>query len=143
MRALQARLDPARADDPPTTLQAFACGLAAGMLAKLGTHPLDVAKKRFQVAGLQRSTRYGQVGGVGGVGGQAGPETLLSARCVGVGAGGASGSALCKVHHHQQAAEGLQASVVYPILPAEMRAYALLPKHVPLGRAARNPAGKV
>lgn len=32
------------------------------MLAKLGTHPLDVAKKRFQVAGLQRSTRYGQVG---------------------------------------------------------------------------------
>ena len=32
-------------------------------MAKLGTHPLDVAKKRLQVAGLQRSTRYGQVGG--------------------------------------------------------------------------------
>lgn len=30
-------------------MQAFVCGLAAGMLAKLGTHPLDVAKKRFQV----------------------------------------------------------------------------------------------
>lgn len=32
----------------------FLCGLAAGMVAKLGTHPLDVAKKRFQVchAGL-------------------------------------------------------------------------------------------
>ena len=27
----------------------FFCGLAAGMIAKLGTHPLDVAKKRFQV----------------------------------------------------------------------------------------------
>ena len=36
------------------------CGLAAGTIAKLGTHPLDVAKKRFQVAGLQRSSRYGQ-----------------------------------------------------------------------------------
>lgn len=59
---LQARMDPAHADTPPGSLQAFACGLAAGMLAKLGTHPLDVAKKRFQVAGLQRSARYGQVG---------------------------------------------------------------------------------
>jgi len=29
-------------------LDRFLCGLAAGMLAKLGTHPLDVAKKRFQ-----------------------------------------------------------------------------------------------
>ena len=28
----------------------FLCGLAAGTLAKLGTHPLDLAKKRFQVA---------------------------------------------------------------------------------------------
>ena len=27
----------------------FLCGLAAGAVAKLGTHPLDVAKKRFQV----------------------------------------------------------------------------------------------
>ena len=26
----------------------FFCGLAAGALAKMGTHPLDVAKKRFQ-----------------------------------------------------------------------------------------------
>ncbi|KAF8064540.1 thiamine diphosphate carrier 2 [Scenedesmus sp. PABB004] len=40
-------------------LQAFACGLAAGLLAKLGSHPLDVAKKRYQVAGLPRSLRYG------------------------------------------------------------------------------------
>ena len=58
-------MDPAHADDPPTSVQAFVCGLAAGMLAKLGTHPLDVAKKRFQVAGLQRSARYGQVCGWG------------------------------------------------------------------------------
>jgi solute carrier family 25 (mitochondrial thiamine pyrophosphate transporter), member 19 len=41
-------------------LQAFACGLASGVIAKLGTHPLDVAKKRFQVAGLQRSVAYGE-----------------------------------------------------------------------------------
>lgn len=38
----------------------FVCGLAAGTLAKLGTHPLDVAKKRFQVAGLARSMSYGK-----------------------------------------------------------------------------------
>ncbi|KAI3429728.1 hypothetical protein D9Q98_010043 [Chlorella vulgaris] len=56
----RARMDPARADDPASGLQIFACGLAAGMLAKLATHPLDVAKKRFQVAGLQRSVSYGQ-----------------------------------------------------------------------------------
>ena len=37
----------------------FLCGLFAGILAKLGTHPMDVAKKRFQVAGLARSTAYG------------------------------------------------------------------------------------
>ena len=29
------------------------------MLAKLVSHPLDVAKKRYQVAGLQRSLSYG------------------------------------------------------------------------------------
>ena len=46
---LQVRLDPAQADEAPSSMQAFVCGLAAGMLAKLGTHPLDVAKKRFQV----------------------------------------------------------------------------------------------
>lgn len=38
-------------------LQAFACGLVAGLVAKLVTHPLDVAKKRYQVAGLQRSLK--------------------------------------------------------------------------------------
>lgn len=32
-----------------SSLQHFMCGLAAGTLAKLATHPLDVAKKRFQV----------------------------------------------------------------------------------------------
>lgn len=34
-------------------LQAFTCGLAAGLLAKLGSHPLDVAKKRYQVRALE------------------------------------------------------------------------------------------
>ncbi len=38
-------------------LSSFVCGLAAGLCAKLATHPLDVAKKRYQVAGLQRSLR--------------------------------------------------------------------------------------
>lgn len=37
----------------------FICGLAAGTAAKLATHPLDVAKKRYQVAGLARSSAYG------------------------------------------------------------------------------------
>lgn len=37
----------------------FTCGFLAGLLSKLATHPLDVAKKRYQVAGLQRSLNYG------------------------------------------------------------------------------------
>lgn len=37
----------------------FVCGLAAGAAAKLATHPLDVAKKRYQVAGLARAPGYG------------------------------------------------------------------------------------
>ena len=37
----------------------FSCGFLAGLMAKLATHPLDVAKKRYQVAGLQRSLAYG------------------------------------------------------------------------------------
>lgn len=56
-------------------LENFFCGLAAGpgristfrlhicvlgIVSKLVTHPLDVVKKRYQVAGLQRSLRYGQ-----------------------------------------------------------------------------------
>lgn len=41
-------------------LKAFVAGLCSGTIAKLGTHPLDVAKKRYQVAGLARSTRYGE-----------------------------------------------------------------------------------
>jgi len=42
----------------------FCAGFAAGLLAKSAIHPLDVVKKRFQVAGLQRSTHYGQSVGV-------------------------------------------------------------------------------
>ncbi|CAG9463524.1 unnamed protein product [Pedinophyceae sp. YPF-701] len=37
----------------------FLCGLAAGVCSKVVTHPLDVVKKRYQVAGLRRSLRYG------------------------------------------------------------------------------------
>lgn len=37
----------------------FLCGLMAGVASKLASHPLDVAKKRYQVAGLQRSLSYG------------------------------------------------------------------------------------
>ncbi|CAI5529243.1 unnamed protein product [Closterium sp. Naga37s-1] len=39
--------------------QQFMCGLAAGTLAKVACHPLDVVKKRFQVEGLRRHPRYG------------------------------------------------------------------------------------
>lgn len=38
--------------DNLTTPQHFAIGLAAGLIAKSATHPLDVIKKRFQVKGL-------------------------------------------------------------------------------------------
>jgi len=38
----------------------FLCGLASGFIAKFATHPLDVVKKRYQVAGLQRSAKYGK-----------------------------------------------------------------------------------
>ena len=37
-----------------------ACGFASGCVARLVIHPLDVVKKRFQVAGLARSLRYGE-----------------------------------------------------------------------------------
>ena len=36
-------------DPKQDQLGKFMCGLAAGAIAKMGTHPLDVAKKRFQV----------------------------------------------------------------------------------------------
>ena len=39
----------AQGRNPEDKLGHFCCGLAAGALAKMGTHPLDVAKKRFQV----------------------------------------------------------------------------------------------
>ncbi|MEW5317224.1 MAG: hypothetical protein WDW38_008542 [Sanguina aurantia] len=37
-----------------TRVQNFTCGLIAGVVSKLLTHPLDVAKKRYQIAGLPR-----------------------------------------------------------------------------------------
>ena len=37
----------------------FACGFAAGTVARLVIHPLDVVKKRFQVAGFSRNLAYG------------------------------------------------------------------------------------
>ncbi|UPR02549.1 mitochondrial substrate carrier protein [Chloropicon primus] len=42
----------------------FVCGLASGFIAKFATHPLDVVKKRYQVAGLKRSATYGKGFGV-------------------------------------------------------------------------------
>ena len=39
---------------------ASACGFGAGCVARLVIHPLDVVKKRFQVAGLARDLRYGE-----------------------------------------------------------------------------------
>lgn len=46
-------------DETPSSFQLFACGLAAGTCAKAVCHPLDVVKKRFQVEGLERDSRYG------------------------------------------------------------------------------------
>ena len=46
--------------DADSAAKSFVCGLAAGMLSKAATHPLDVLKKRYQVAGLPRSAKYGQ-----------------------------------------------------------------------------------
>lgn len=43
--------------DGHSKFERFVCGMCAGTLAKLTTHPLDVAKKRFQVAGLPRDAR--------------------------------------------------------------------------------------
>ena len=40
-------------------LDSATSGLIAGLVARVVIHPLDVVKKRFQVAGLQRSLRYG------------------------------------------------------------------------------------
>jgi len=57
---------------PPAlgALDKFVAGVAAGSAAKLALHPLDVAKKRLQVAGLARSAAYGapvQVGAYRGI----------------------------------------------------------------------------
>lgn len=48
------------ASDARSVLVSFASGLIAGTASKLVVHPLDVVKKRFQVAGLARSLDYGE-----------------------------------------------------------------------------------
>lgn len=63
--ALQSRRAAASGAAPDASLPAlsafdkFCAGVAAGSAAKLALHPLDVAKKRLQVAGLARSAAYG------------------------------------------------------------------------------------
>jgi solute carrier family 25 thiamine pyrophosphate transporter 19 len=55
--------DPRSRDSTPravTPLANAACGFGAGSVARVIIHPLDVVKKRFQVAGLARSLRYGE-----------------------------------------------------------------------------------
>jgi len=37
----------------------LACGWVSGLVSKTAVHPLDVVKKRFQVAGMHRSESYG------------------------------------------------------------------------------------
>lgn len=44
----------------PRTAHALIAGFLSGVTSKLATHPLDVVKKRYQVAGLNRSLRYGK-----------------------------------------------------------------------------------
>ena len=45
---------------PSSAWSTSACGFGAGCVARLVIHPLDVVKKRFQVAGLARDLRYGE-----------------------------------------------------------------------------------
>ncbi|GLT99139.1 hypothetical protein SLE2022_166030 [Rubroshorea leprosula] len=47
------------ADAYLSSSQLFLCGFASSTLAKLVCHPLDVVKKRFQIAGLARDPKYG------------------------------------------------------------------------------------
>ena len=49
-----------RKTDDNASLINGACGFGAGCVARLIIHPLDVLKKRFQIAGLQKSLRYGE-----------------------------------------------------------------------------------
>ena len=42
-----------------SSLQKFCAGVLAGSAAKMALHPMDVAKKRMQVAGLLRPASYG------------------------------------------------------------------------------------
>lgn len=46
--------------DTSSSLINAGCGFGAGSIARLIIHPLDVVKKRFQVAGLAKSLRYGE-----------------------------------------------------------------------------------
>ena len=65
-------LSPSKDASPPSSAldwtylvsKPFVCGLASGFIAKFATHPLDVVKKRYQVAGLRRSKTYGRGFGV-------------------------------------------------------------------------------
>jgi solute carrier family 25 thiamine pyrophosphate transporter 19 len=55
--------DPRIRDSTPRAVSPLAnaaCGFGAGSVARVIIHPLDVVKKRFQVAGLARSLRYGE-----------------------------------------------------------------------------------
>ena len=53
-------IDGDRGETKLNPLANASCGFAAGCVARLIIHPLDVVKKRFQVAGLARSLRYGE-----------------------------------------------------------------------------------
>ncbi|XP_078436257.1 mitochondrial thiamine diphosphate carrier 2-like [Wolffia australiana] len=44
-----------------SSFQLFLCGLASGSSAKAICHPLDVVKKRFQIEGLRRHPKYGEM----------------------------------------------------------------------------------
>ncbi|CAI5935818.1 unnamed protein product [Closterium sp. NIES-65] len=57
--AVERAARPAVSSGQLSAWQQFMCGLAAGTLAKVACHPLDVVKKRFQVEGLRRHPRYG------------------------------------------------------------------------------------
>ena len=58
--ASSSRTDQSSRRESISPLLNAACGFGAGSVARVIIHPLDVVKKRFQVAGLARSLRYGE-----------------------------------------------------------------------------------
>ena len=63
-------------------VQVAVCGMAAGTCGKLCVYPLDTVKKRAQVGGLVRSSRYGAHVGHDWFAAEGGGSSLGAARAI-------------------------------------------------------------